>query len=201
MSGQLDGIPVYLILIISSLLLLEHLMRSCKSLKGGLQDVADELQVPRIGPQHQAGSDSLLTAATFFKMRARFFEDDIDPKYLGTLYGLGSASNQFHQTQASGGGGGGAGGSSGGAAHSSTPQMQSVGMPTPGGTNIGPGPPLPPAASAALPIKDPFASSPFRLAMNSNSSAATTPGAGVSDLPHAASPSPGSGLRGIGLAA
>lgn len=177
-------------------------MRSCKSLKGGLQDVADELQVPRIGPQHQAGSDSLLTAATFFKMRSRFFEDEIDPKYLGTLYGLGSASNQFHQAQASGSGTGTGAGAGGAAGNASTPQMQSVGMPTPGGTALSAGPPLPPAASAALPIKDPFASSPFKLAANSNSNSASTPGGGASlELPHASSPSPGSGLRGIGLAA
>lgn len=50
------------------------------------------LQVPRIGPQHQAGSDSLLTAATFFKMRGKFFEDAIDSKMMGVLYGLNSAS-------------------------------------------------------------------------------------------------------------
>lgn len=159
-------------------------MRSCKSLKGGLQDVADELQVPRIGPQHQAGSDSLLTASTFFKMRSRFFEDDIDPKYLGTLYGLGNTSNQFHQAQASG---------SGSAVNaSSTPQMQAVGMPTPGGLSLAAGPPIPPVASAALPIRDPFAS-PFK--------ANSTPGVSMVDLPHAASPSPGSGLRGVGMAA
>ena len=68
---------------------IKFVMRSCKVLKGGLQDVADDLgvrrclmfrglrqrltawllQVMRIGPSHQAGSDSLLTASTFFKMR------------------------------------------------------------------------------------------------------------------------------------
>jgi len=47
-----------------------------------LCSVAPLLQVPRIGPQHQAGSDSLLTATTFFKMRGKFFEDAIDPKYM-----------------------------------------------------------------------------------------------------------------------
>ena len=53
-------------------------MKSCKNLKDGLQEVATELEVARIGPQHQAGSDSLLTGQTFFKMKEMFFEDDID---------------------------------------------------------------------------------------------------------------------------
>ena len=66
-------------------------MKSCKNLKGGLQEVANELEVTRVGPQHQAGSDSLLTGQTFFRMKEMFFEDDIDDsKYLGHLYGLGT---------------------------------------------------------------------------------------------------------------
>lgn len=167
-------------------------MRSCKSLKGGLQDVADELQVARIGPQHQAGSDSLLTSATFFKMRSRYFEDEIDPKYLGNLYGLGTSSTLFHQTQGSGSGSGGGGG--GGIGASSTPQLQSA-LPTPGGMAALAGPPIPPVASAALPIKDPFGASPFKLQSVGN--LVTTPGGSLADLPHASSPSPGSGLRGL----
>jgi len=51
----------------------KYLMKSCETLKGGLQKVAEALELERIGPQHQAGSDSLLTAATFFKMREMFF--------------------------------------------------------------------------------------------------------------------------------
>lgn len=48
------------------------------------------LQVMRIGPSHQAGSDSLLTASTFFKMREIYFNDTIDDaEYSGKLYGLG----------------------------------------------------------------------------------------------------------------
>ena len=69
----------------------KYLMKSCKNLKGGLQEVANELEVARIGPQHQAGSDSLLTGQTFFKMKEMFFEDDIDDsKYCGHLFGLGT---------------------------------------------------------------------------------------------------------------
>ena len=40
---------------------IKYLMKSCKALQGGLQDIADQMQIKRIGRQHQAGSDSLLT--------------------------------------------------------------------------------------------------------------------------------------------
>lgn len=69
----------------------KYLMRSCKSLKGGLQDVADDLRVARIGPQHQAGSDSLLTGHAFFRMREVFFDGIIDPeRFNGVVFGLGT---------------------------------------------------------------------------------------------------------------
>ena len=68
---------------------IKHMMRSCKSLKGGLQDIADDLKLERIGVQHQAGSDSLLTCMAFFRIRHLFFEDYIDDsKYQGLLFGL-----------------------------------------------------------------------------------------------------------------
>ncbi|PWN41243.1 CAF1-domain-containing protein [Ceraceosorus guamensis] len=74
---------------------IKYLMRSCKTLKGGLQDVADDLGVSRIGQQHQAGSDSLLTANTFFKLRNVYFDGVIDDsKYLGCLYGFSTHANR-----------------------------------------------------------------------------------------------------------
>lgn len=44
-------------------------MKLCKNLKGGLQEVADQLELRRVGPQHQAGSDSHLTGMAFFKIK------------------------------------------------------------------------------------------------------------------------------------
>ena len=87
-------------------------MKASKNLKGGLQEVADDLgvcyridnqlhvflkkitcdilQVLRIAATQQAGSDSLLTSSTFFKMREIYFNDQIDDaEYSGKLYGLG----------------------------------------------------------------------------------------------------------------
>ncbi|CDW53971.1 ccr4 associated factor [Trichuris trichiura] len=70
----------------------KHLMNATKNLRGGLQEIADILQVERIGPQHQAGSDSLLTGATFFRMKELCFDGNIDPeRYAGYLYGLSSS--------------------------------------------------------------------------------------------------------------
>jgi CCR4-NOT transcription complex subunit 7/8 len=73
---------------------IKYLMKSCETLKGGLNQLADDLKITRIGPAHQAGSDSLLTMHTFFKMMQMFFENNFDDeKYIGVLYGIGKG---FH---------------------------------------------------------------------------------------------------------
>ncbi|XP_074057270.1 CCR4-NOT transcription complex subunit 7-like [Macrotis lagotis] len=78
---------------------IKYLMKSCRSLRGGLQEVATQLELERIGSQHQAGSDSLLTGMAFFKMREMFFEDHIDDaKYSGYLYGLGSGASHIYSS-------------------------------------------------------------------------------------------------------
>jgi len=69
----------------------KFLMKSCKALKGGLSDIGEQLDVTRIGPEHQAGSDSILTAMIFFKMVKVYFEDHLDDdQYANQLFGLGA---------------------------------------------------------------------------------------------------------------
>lgn len=73
---------------------IKFLMKGCCNLKGGLQELADDLEVERIGLPHQAGSDSLLTSRTFFKLRKKYFNDRIDDsKFMGQLFGLSSVSD------------------------------------------------------------------------------------------------------------
>ncbi|XP_022849991.1 probable CCR4-associated factor 1 homolog 7 [Olea europaea var. sylvestris] len=67
---------------------IKHLMRFCNSLHGGLNKLAELLEVERVGISHQAGSDSLLTACTFKKLKENFFSSSLE-KYSGVLYGLG----------------------------------------------------------------------------------------------------------------
>ncbi|OCT54933.1 CCR4-NOT transcription complex subunit 7 [Cladophialophora carrionii] len=57
--------------------------------KSGLQDIAEELGVARIGQAHQAGSDSLLTGQVYFKMREKIFSGTIEEeKYRSQVWGL-----------------------------------------------------------------------------------------------------------------
>ncbi|GAB5362187.1 hypothetical protein AAMO2058_000776800 [Amorphochlora amoebiformis] len=67
-----------------------YLMKSC-DLKGGLSGVAARLAIKRCGPQHQAGSDSLLTQSVFFRLKDEFFKGNLDDElHMNHLYGLGS---------------------------------------------------------------------------------------------------------------
>ncbi|KAL3214971.1 hypothetical protein MRX96_034340 [Rhipicephalus microplus] len=75
---------------------IKYLMKTCGSLRGSLQEVARQLQIERVSSQHRAGSDSLLTGATFFKIRKVFLEDKLDNSQLcGFLYGLSASYGPY----------------------------------------------------------------------------------------------------------
>jgi len=70
---------------------IKYLMLSTDNLMGGLQSVANKLKVKRIGSQHQAGSDSLLTGQVFFKIYDKYFSNGLDDvKYSGQICGFNS---------------------------------------------------------------------------------------------------------------
>ena len=67
---------------------IKHITQTAGNMHGGLNKLAEHLDVIRIGPQHQAGSDSLLTAHTFFKLlQTRLVHTDM-AQFVGILYGL-----------------------------------------------------------------------------------------------------------------
>ncbi|PKI52323.1 probable CCR4-associated factor 1 homolog 7 [Punica granatum] len=72
---------------------IKHLMKFSNSLHGGLNKVAELLEVQRVGICHQAGSDSLLTCSTFMKLKENYF-GGAPEKYAGVLYGLGVDGGQ-----------------------------------------------------------------------------------------------------------
>lgn len=55
---------------------IRYLIRFSDNLKGSLSRLGQELKLSRIGIQHQAGSDSILTSEIFFKLKAEYLSDE-----------------------------------------------------------------------------------------------------------------------------
>ncbi|RWR91133.1 putative CCR4-associated factor 1 7 [Cinnamomum micranthum f. kanehirae] len=71
----------------------KHMMKYCKGLHGGLNKVAELLDVKRVGVYQQAGSNSLLTYGIFSKLKELFFNGSTE-KYAGVLFGLGGDNDK-----------------------------------------------------------------------------------------------------------
>lgn len=74
---------------------------------GGLNRIAEDLKVERIGTMHQAGSDALLTAATFFILLEKYCGSHVMTrervqKYNGYLFGLGNGTGSSSSNSGSG---------------------------------------------------------------------------------------------------
>ncbi|KAL5997092.1 hypothetical protein ACLOJK_008020 [Asimina triloba] len=57
---------------------IKHLMKFYNNLHGGLNKLAELLEVERVGICHQAGFDNLLTSSTFRKLKESFFNKSIE---------------------------------------------------------------------------------------------------------------------------
>lgn len=71
---------------------LKYIIKDVPSLKDvGLTKLSYEIGCNRIGPQHQAGSDSLLTLCCYFKMRERneLFTNNHFDSSLNIIFGIG----------------------------------------------------------------------------------------------------------------
>ncbi|XAR66775.1 Poly(A)-specific ribonuclease [Bertholletia excelsa] len=82
-AGFFDLIRIYFPTIYD----VKHMVRYTDHLHGGLNKLAEQLKVERIGMSHQAGSDSLLTCRTFMKLKEEFFSGSHE-KHAGVLFGL-----------------------------------------------------------------------------------------------------------------
>lgn len=76
---------------------IKFMMTAVDGMHGGLNGLADTLKVERLGPMHQAGSDSLLTAKSFFTFVERFMGGDNwdEKRFRGELFGLGNNYTKF----------------------------------------------------------------------------------------------------------
>jgi CCR4-NOT transcription complex subunit 7/8 len=81
----------------------KFMMTAAEGLYGGLSSLADTLSVERIGPMHQAGSDSLLTAQVFFAFIKQQLSGNMDDsKFVGELYGIGNNHTKYKNKFANG---------------------------------------------------------------------------------------------------
>lgn len=80
---------------------LKFMVKSCPTLnhRAGLNHLASELKVDRIGPAHQAGSDSLITSSLFFKLVQGSQMNRVG-RFANVLYGLGEDAAEVQITGA-----------------------------------------------------------------------------------------------------
>jgi len=91
-AGFLDLLLTYF----PSIYDVKYMMTAAEGLHGGLSSLADSLEIERIGPMHQAGSDSLLTAQTYFSLIAKHFGGVCDhTKFKGELFGIGNNHTKY----------------------------------------------------------------------------------------------------------
>jgi hypothetical protein len=81
---------------------IRYLVRYTENFRGSLSKLGQELNIARIGTQHQAGSDSLITSEIFNKLRSKYISGDILLADKNVLFGIGDESeyNNFYNPNA-----------------------------------------------------------------------------------------------------
>ena len=74
---------------------LKHMVRGIDQYRGGLNRIAEELGIKRIGRTHQGGSDSLVTLESFFKLKNECFEGDSLKEHVNIICGLSDSSQEY----------------------------------------------------------------------------------------------------------
>jgi CCR4-NOT transcription complex subunit 7/8 len=76
---------------------IRYLVRYLENMRGSLSKLGQDLNCNRIGIQHQAGSDSLITSEIFFKLKNNIISDDIIINDKNVLFGIGVGDeNEFY---------------------------------------------------------------------------------------------------------
>jgi hypothetical protein len=84
---------------------IRYLVRYTENFRGSLSKLGQELNVPRVGTQHQAGSDSLITSEIFNKLRSEFISGDLLLADKNVLFGIGVGDESEHNNPTFYGGG------------------------------------------------------------------------------------------------
>jgi CCR4-NOT transcription complex subunit 7/8 len=81
---------------------IRFLVRYSDTFRGSLSKLGQELNINRIGIQHQAGSDSIVTHEIFFKLKQEYFSENLFHSDKNILFGMGHEETENdHNTSCS----------------------------------------------------------------------------------------------------
>jgi len=85
-NGFFDSLKIYF----NNYYDIRFLVRFNDNFRGSLNKLGQELNVARIGTQHQAGSDSLITSEIYFKLKNEYLSEESTRNDKNVLFGIGS---------------------------------------------------------------------------------------------------------------
>lgn len=74
---------------------IKYIVRGLEQYRGGLNRIAEELRIQRIGRTHQGGSDSLVTIEAFFKIKNEHFPGASIESHINVICGLSDSAQEY----------------------------------------------------------------------------------------------------------